>query len=76
MWKQITTRRDGSVTEILRTDEKMLGLMAQMHFLRQAGEDITVSEECDDDWNVVAYTAIRKYKEGTFCTYRWEKVNG
>lgn len=47
----------------VRTADRMLELFAQMHFLRQAGEDIAVHCETDEDYNVTAYLVARPKKE-------------
>lgn len=48
-----------------RSADRMVELMAQMHFLRQAGEQIEVHVKTDNNFNVVEYTATRNMKDKT-----------
>ena len=53
--------------------DTLLGMMAQLHFERQAGIEVTVDHEVDQYYRTVAYNIIRKCKNKTV-TYRFEKV--
>ena len=61
MWKQITNRPDAIVNERVIDSEKLLSMMAQLHFLKQAGEDIVLHEEVDAHYHVTAYIVERKH---------------
>ena len=55
-----------------RSADDMVGLFAQMHFLKQAGDDITVNADTDDEWNITEYKVIRTLK-GKKLFYRFVK---
>ena len=63
-WIQYTYR-DGELTSTLeRTADDMVRMLAQMHFLRQADEDITVGIGAEDElFNITCYTVHRRYKD-------------
>ena len=73
-WKQKTVVEGGKTySERIIDSDKFLGIMAQLHFERQAGIEVTVGHEVDEYYRTVAYTVVRKCKNKTV-TYRFEKV--
>lgn len=69
MWTQIT-KVDGIIeSEIKRTDKEIIQLFAQKHFLRDAGEDISMSQRINDSFEVECYISLRKLKDKTIETY-------
>lgn len=67
-WTQNTlvTYNDGTTKKYeprLRSADRMVGLLAQVSFLRQAGEDIELHQETDNDFRVVRYIIRRHAKD-------------
>lgn len=48
-----------------RTADDMVRILAQLHFLRQAGEDLTVGQDVDKNYDTVAYSVTRNLKDRT-----------
>lgn len=72
-WKQITkTPRKEYEPRIIDSD-KLVGLLAQCHFLKQAGEEITLHSETNAHFETTAYILYRKVHDGTAIT-RFEKI--
>ena len=73
-WKQKTVVEGGKeYPERTIDSDTLLGMMAQLHFERQAGIEVTVEQETDEHYRTVAYRVVRKCKNKTV-TYRFEKV--
>lgn len=60
MWRQITHYKEEDKTREI-TDESMIRMMAQVMFLKQAGEDITLGIGCtNENYEVTTYVVTRK----------------
>lgn len=46
-----------------RTADRMVAMFAQISFLRQAGEDITLDQEVDDNYHPIRYIIHRHLKD-------------
>lgn len=74
-WKQITIKNGEVTSERTIDSDKFVKLLAQMIFLRQAGEDLTLMPEtADSDYSVTAYVCTRCHKDGTVVVSRFEVV--
>ena len=72
-WQQTTTRRDGKRTTRVINEARLARHLAQVSFLRQAGEEIELHMEHDRMYHVTAYTIVRTFK-GATVTNRFEKI--
>jgi len=74
-WQQTTTRRDGRQTTRIINEARLARHLAQVSFLRQAGEEIKLSMEHDRMYHVTAYVITRPHKDGNaVVTNRFEKI--
>ena len=71
-WKQITIKNGEVASERIIDSDRFVSMLAQMIFLRQAGEDLTLLSETDSNYAVTAYVCTRNHKDGTVVT-RFEK---
>lgn len=73
-WKQ-TTVVVGVRTypERIIDSDKLLEMMAQMHFEKQAGADVTLKAAHDEMFEVTAYIFVRKLSDRTVIN-RFEKM--
>lgn len=71
-WKQITIKNGEVTNECIIDSDKFVGLLAQMHFLRQGGEDMTLLPETDSNYAITAYVCTRCHKDVVVVT-RFEK---
>ena len=72
-WKQITIKNGEVAHERIIASDHFVKLLAQMIFLRQAGEDLTLMPEADSNYAVTAYICTRVHKDGTLVVTRFEQ---
>lgn len=72
-WKQITKTPSKEYEPRIIDSDKLVSLLAQCHFLKQAGEEISLQSETNDKWEVTAYILHRKVHGGT-AIIRFEKI--
>lgn len=46
-----------------KSAEDMVGVFAQLHYLKQAGEDITLTQEVNDRYEATQYIMTRRLKD-------------
>ena len=70
MYTQITTRPDGRSTSREIEDQKLIDMLVQLHFLRDAGEDISIHTNADitNGWDWSQIIVYRTGKKGTVRT--------
>ena len=65
-WKQKTVVEGGKeYPERIVDSDELLEMMAQMHFEKQAGADVTLKAAHDEMFEVTAYIFVRKMKDRT-----------
>lgn len=72
-WKQITIKNGETTNERIITSDHFVQMLAQMIFLRQAGEDLTLLPEADSNYAVTAYICTRVHEDGNLVVTRFEK---
>lgn len=72
-WKQITIKNGETTNERIITSDHFVQMLAQMIFLRQAGEDVTLLPEADSNYAVTAYICTRVHNDGTLVVTRFVK---
>lgn len=73
-WRQSTQVVGGKTyPERIIDSDKLLRMMAQMHFEKQAGADIELKAETNEKYQITAYTFVRKMKDRTVVN-RFEKL--
>ena len=70
MYRQITYRTNGEVSERNISEQRLNEMLVQLHFLKQSGEEIEVHTNADvsNGWSWTAITVYRHMKKGTVKT--------